>query len=229
MIKVDALIRGFEQMRGEHWAYEWGAARKGCVDCSGAFVYQFKVLGGGSIYHGSNSIARYNVQKLLPLSEARPGMAIFKQRNGGTWDDGIDYYHIGLLDRTSQFVLNAKSTTAGFVSSPLSENWSKCAYLKGVEYMETSPIAYGTITTAKDPLNMRTAPSTTSPIAVKVPRGERVGILDNTISSGFYHCSWDGYVGYCSADYVVLDAEKPQEADYVKIPKALAEELKKYL
>ena len=31
-IKVSALIAVFERMAREHWAYEWGAAREGCVD-----------------------------------------------------------------------------------------------------------------------------------------------------------------------------------------------------
>ena len=39
------------------WRYEWGAAKQGCVDCSGAFVYALKKY-GLSIYHGSNTIWR---------------------------------------------------------------------------------------------------------------------------------------------------------------------------
>lgn len=45
------------------WAYEWGAARTGAVDCSGAFVYAMKKY-GLSIYQGSNTIWRsYLAQK----------------------------------------------------------------------------------------------------------------------------------------------------------------------
>ena len=37
-IPVSDFIAIFEQMKKEKWKYEWGAARKGCVDCSGAFT-----------------------------------------------------------------------------------------------------------------------------------------------------------------------------------------------
>ena len=67
-------------MYEEHWLYEPGAARYGCVDCSGAFSYAFQIS-GSRIAHGSNSIARnYIVGKLLPISKAEPGMAAFKLR-----------------------------------------------------------------------------------------------------------------------------------------------------
>ena len=49
------LIAEFQKMIG--WKYEWGAAKTGTVDCSGAFVYAMKKY-GLSIYHGSNTIWR---------------------------------------------------------------------------------------------------------------------------------------------------------------------------
>ena len=49
------LIAEFQKMIG--WKYEWGAARTGTVDCSGAFVFAMKKY-GLSIYHGSNTIWR---------------------------------------------------------------------------------------------------------------------------------------------------------------------------
>ena len=30
-MRADRLIALFERMLSEHWAYEWGAAREGCV------------------------------------------------------------------------------------------------------------------------------------------------------------------------------------------------------
>lgn len=39
------------------WAYVWGSAKAGAVDCSGAFVYAMKKY-GLSIFHGSNTIWR---------------------------------------------------------------------------------------------------------------------------------------------------------------------------
>ena len=143
------LIRVFQQMYRERWPYEWGAARKGCVDCSGAFVYAYQQLGGGGIYHGSNAIARKYVVKLLPISEAKPGMAAFKLRKpGATWyalpakyqpggaaynGDVNDYYHIGLVDEDGKHVLNAQSVKAGFTRTPVSK-WACVAELKAVSY-----------------------------------------------------------------------------------------------
>ena len=82
-IKASDLIAMFEKMEREHWAYEWGAAREGCVDCSGAFVYAFKALGGPAIAHGSNTIARKHCGALVPASEAKPGYAMFRWREDG--------------------------------------------------------------------------------------------------------------------------------------------------
>ena len=51
-------------------------------DCSGAVV-RACLKYGYRIYHGSNRIAREYVEKLLPPSEARPGMVAFKSRRPG--------------------------------------------------------------------------------------------------------------------------------------------------
>ena len=42
IISAKELIKQFQTMYREHWAYIWGKAEKGCVDCSGAFVYAFR-------------------------------------------------------------------------------------------------------------------------------------------------------------------------------------------
>jgi hypothetical protein len=73
-------------MLDEHWAYEWGAAREGCVDCSGAFVWAYRQL-GASIEHGSNSIAHLRVGEYVPVAKAKPGYAVFKLR---AWRDDSD-------------------------------------------------------------------------------------------------------------------------------------------
>ena len=105
------------------------------MDCSGAFVYAFRLLGNRSIAHGSNAIARKYVVEMLPVSMAKPGMAAFKARVSG--DEGYDlperyrqngvsytgdlndYYHIGLVDSDARYVLNAKGTNYGFSRDPL--------------------------------------------------------------------------------------------------------------
>jgi len=147
-IPANDLIRLFRRMYDEHWPYVWGAAREGCVDCSGAYVYAYKQF-GRSIAHGSNAIARSCVEGLLPIREAVPGMAAFKYyppghpkwnlpakyRKGGAAYNGDlnDYYHIGLVDETGKYILNAQGEKAGFTRTKLSL-WGAVGYLKAVDY-----------------------------------------------------------------------------------------------
>ncbi len=148
-IPVRELIAIFQRMYTEHWAYKSNAARAGCVDCSGAFVWAYKQF-GASIAHGSNAIARSYVLALLPVSEAQPGMAAFKIRrpgdekyklpekyqSGGSAYNGDlnDYYHIGLVDTDARYVLNAQSTATGFQRSKFAQTWACVGYLKAVDY-----------------------------------------------------------------------------------------------
>lgn len=158
MIPVRELIAVFQTMHREHWAYVWGKAENGCVDCSGAFEYTWRMF-GLKIAHGSNTIARKYIRGgLKPISEARPGMAAFKAKRPG--EDGYDlpdkfkaggasyngdltdYYHIGLVDEDPRYVLNAKGTKYGFCRDRLTEKngWDFVAELKDVDYgAETAP------------------------------------------------------------------------------------------
>lgn len=128
---------------GQQWVGHYVA------DCSGAFVCAYRKY-GLSIYHGSNRIAREYVVELLPPSQAKPGMAAFKAYNpgdkyyslpseyksGGSHYDGDmkDYYHIGLVDADTAYVLNSASTSSGFKRSKLSDGWCAVGYLKAVVY-----------------------------------------------------------------------------------------------
>ena len=154
LIPVKKVIAQFQTMWKEHWPYIWGRAEKGCVDCSGAFTYTWRLF-GKSITHGSNAIARKYVKELLPVSQAKPGMAAFKSRKpseayydlpdkykpGGTAYNGDlnDYHHVGLVDENPQYVLNAQGESTGFVRSPISQKWSAVGYLKDVDYSGESP------------------------------------------------------------------------------------------
>lgn len=138
MIRPDDLIAVFREMLVEHWSYEYGAARRGCVDCSGAFVYAFRRLGATPPQHSSNAIARLNVGAFQ--NEPAPGYAAFKWRPDSAgktparWQDGKgDFYHIGLVDDTGRMVLNAKGTKSGFSSDPVSA-WHSFAPLLAVDY-----------------------------------------------------------------------------------------------
>lgn len=210
MIKRDALLDLFERMAHENWAYAWGAAREGCVDCSGAFVWAYKQLGGPSIVHGSNSILRQSMGALLPMSAARPGYAAVKVRAwdgeeiGNRWygmEPG-DCYHIGLVGRDGR-ILNAQGAETGFVSSPAG-GWSGCAPLLAVDYEdggEGERVLYrATVATERDPLRVRDWPET-GEVLGSIPRGAEVEVLDDT-GDGWPRVQHGSLVGYVSGAYL---------------------------
>lgn len=219
MIKADALIKLFQRMLDERWAYELGAAREGCVDCSGAFVWAYKQL-GATIEHGSNSIAHLRVGEYVPIEEAKPGYAVFKLRpwreddSGNRWFDQQpgDCYHIGLMGRDGR-VLNAQSTKTGFVASPASQNWAFAAPLKAVIYSddkEGGDTMFGnaTVKTQKSGsyVNLREGASTRAVVIGKVYDGERVNVLREAGTGWIYAKTQAGAEGYMSADYIIEDA-----------------------
>lgn len=207
MIAVNAIISLFQMMYREHWSYIWGKAEKGCVDCSGAFVYAYRQF-GKTIAHGSNTIARkYITGKLLPISEAKPGMAAFKARSpgetgyelpgkfkpgGASYNGDLnDYYHIGLVDEDLQWVLNAKGTQSGFCRDKLTKKngWDFVAYLKGVDY-DNSAEEKGEIIMQEarvvlpsgasgSTVNMRKSASASAQLIARVPVGSKVEVEEN--------------------------------------------------
>lgn len=241
-MKVTDLISCFQRMLSEHWAYEWGAAREGVVDCSGAFVWAFKQF-EQSIYHGSNTIARkYISGNLRPASEAKPGWAVFKQCFDGEEptqykSDGLgDFYHIGLLDADGVSVLNAKGVASGFSSDPIGK-WQYAAPLKGVEYEEETQmnVLYtALVNTQSDPLRVREAP-VTGRILGTVPKGGIVSVLKD---GDWPRVRYNELVGYASGEYLqrveiggsgasknATDGETSDSIEAVTIPRTLAEQL----
>lgn len=232
MIKVKDLIALFQKMYREHWAYVWGAAEKGCVDCSGAFVYAYKVLEHVSIPHGSNAIARkWIVGEMLPVSKAEPGMAAFKAREPGeeNYDlperyraggasyngDLNDYYHIGLVDDDPRYVLNAKGTQQGFCRDAIAKGgWDFVAYLKDVEYQDSKDDGEVVAMQAKvvlpvgasgDTVNMRSKPDRSAPIVARVPVGSVVDVL--TDQTTWCKIDWQGKQGWMMSNYLEYDGQ----------------------
>lgn len=226
MIKASALINLFQRMLDERWVYELGAAREGCVDCSGAFVWAYKQL-GESIEHGSNSIAHLRVGEYVPIEEAKPGYAVFKLRpwreddSGNRWFDQQpgDCYHIGLMGRDGR-VLNAQSTKTGFVASPASQNWAFAAPLKAVSYSddkEGGDTMFGNATVktqkAGSYVNLREGASTRAAVIGKVYDGERINVLREAGPGWIYGKTQAGAEGYMSVDYIVEDAPGADNAE----------------
>lgn len=218
-IPVLELIAIFVQMFKEHWSYIWGAARKGCVDCSGAFVWAYKQF-GRVIAHGSNTIARSYIKGLLPISEAKPGMAAFKIRKpgdryydlpakfkkGGSAYNGDlnDYYHIGLVDDTGKYVLNAQSEKAGFTRTKLSL-WGAVGYLSAVDYNggEDMQKMYVTATSGKT-VHMRKSPSKSTTIIKDLPLGTEV--LAGEDINGWREIIHGDEGGYMMSQFLTTDA-----------------------
>ena len=243
-IKVDDLINQFKVMYNEHWSYEWGAARKGCVDCSGAFVYAYNQLNGPSIAHGSNSIFHKYCGTPIKYSDISNnkinGFAAFKVRD---WKDSEktnswynsqpgDVYHIGLVDETGKYVLNAKGTSSGFSKDPINK-WQYVAPLNAVIYNNDTeqnifePF-YGIVSTTNDPLNMREQPNSKSQVLVKIPKNEIIYITDIVDKWGL--TSYRNYTGYVSLDYInKIAQEQPEISTNEKVTITLDVELAREL
>ena len=230
-IKSEDLLDLFERMEREGWAYEWGAAREGKVDCSGAFVWAYRQLGGPDIAHGSNSILRQSMAPLQPMSAARPGWAAMKIR---AWTDAQannrwynqepgDGYHIGLVGRDGR-ILNAKGTATGFVASDPDEGWDGCAPLTDVTYDEgeeedAAMLYRATVTTKTDPLRVR-AWAQTGRILGTVPRGTVVDVLADS-GDGWPRIRYNELVGYASGDYLT----RVEDTDRIEIAPDVEAEL----
>lgn len=224
-IPVSVLLADFRRMLSERWAY--GAETKtGQVDCSGAFVWSYQQH-GHSIYHGSNRMARVEVEALIPINVANivPGIAAFKHRKpddpkydlkapykpGGEYYNGdlCDYYHVGLVDEDTSRVLNAQSTATGFVASPISQNWTHVAYLKQVDYGSeatgpvevTSSATAVTVATSGQTVNLRKTASKSAALVERIPIGSTV-TLRGPECDGWYPVRWGKREGWVMAQYL---------------------------
>lgn len=209
-IPVNDLIALFRRMYNEHWSYVWGAACEGCVDCSGAFVWAYEQF-RKSIAHGSNAIARQYVRELLPISQAKPGMAAFKYREPGQQNydlpakyrnsaDQRDYYHIGLVDEGGKFVLNAQGTKAGFTRTKIS-NWGCVGYLTAVDYGGDKQMG-SYIVTAPDgnPVRLREMPNKGADIICKLKCGTVVNAAQP--ENGWQEVRYGDSVGYMMQQFL---------------------------
>lgn len=220
MIPREEIINLFRRMYAEHWEYVWGKAEEGCVDCSGAFTYAGSVL-GASFPHGSNAIARKCiVGQMLPISEARPGMAAFKARVPGEKDYALpdkytrgadlnDYYHIGLVDNDGKHVLNAKGTSYGFCRDELTRanGWDCVAYLTDVDYGEVIPVEQTKMARVVLPagatgttVNLRKDSAKTADIVARVPVGSEVRVIND--AGEWCYIGYGDKIGWMMANYI---------------------------
>lgn len=224
MIRAERLIDLFKQAADEHWGYIWGSAGeiwtqkdqnkatremtvkygqqwvgKKTADCSGLFVWAFKML-GESIYHGSNTIWRSHLSAKGTLTkdkrsdgrELKPGTAVFQMKQDVSQDDGEDQNHIGLYIGNG-LVVEAWSTQKGVRYTKLADrDWEQWGELKKVNYSTndtggkqmTEVIQYYAIVTASNglPVNFRTAPNSGASRVIKCPKigvGTKVGVISS--------------------------------------------------
>lgn len=215
-IKVSALLDLFEIMLDEAWEYEYGAAREGEVDCSGAFDYAADQLGRPDVLHSSNRIARINCPTMLPISAAKPGYAAFRWRKDfetaeleEKYRDGLgNFKHMGLVSRDGKHVLHAKGEKYGFVCEKLDSSWQYVAVLNFVDYSEdvqqeaeaVDVLYRATISTNKDPLRVREWPKT-GEILGHVDKGRIVDVLKDT-GDGWPLIRFNELEGYVSGQHL---------------------------
>ena len=203
-VKAGDLIREFKRMIG--WAYEWGAAREGCVDCSGAFAYAYKRL-GGYMYHGSNTMWR----KYTTIKGKRedvtllPGMAVFKWKKNGGPDSEGNYYHVGCYIGDGK-VIEAQSKSTGCVVSDVSK-WPYAAQLTKTVYdiQEGEAEAMtaecrAKVVTESGKLNLRAAPGGT--VMTRIPRNEEIDVLKWDAADGWARVVYNGRQGYASKEFL---------------------------
>lgn len=213
-VKASDLIREFKRMIG--WKYEWGAAREGCVDCSGAFAYAYKRL-GGYMYHGSNTMWRKYTAEKGKREEMTllPGMAVFKWKKDGGPDSQGNYYHVGCYVGDG-LVVEAQSKNTGVVVSDVSK-WPYAAQLKETVYdvqegeVDTVTVeCRAKVITESGKLNLRKAPN--GSLITRIPRNEEIDVLKWDAAEGWALVVYSGKQGYASQEFLTrIEVEKPDE------------------
>lgn len=226
------LVREFETMADEHWAYEMGAAVKGKVDCSGAFVYalrKYKL----DIPYGSNSMWRQSMAEkgavgVIPLV---PGMAVFKRRmDGGEPEkfrgDGIgNLYHVGLYcgDDT---VIHAKGSNWGVVREPMDKAWTFAGQIAQIAYTEREEVLDSmmavVVATSGGTVNLRNTPNGQI-VYKRVPIGTTVTVLAR--NNGYAKLAYDDATGWMDERFLNYIATGPESAEDAGILRAKVEAL----
>ena len=226
--KQDSLVKSFVSKYGSGWknnasakkADKYYGALNGSkwightvADCSGLFYWAFKQL-GGYMYHGSNTMYNKYCTSKGKLTKGgrtdgktlKPGTAVF------TGNDS-NHGHVGLYIGNDT-VIEASGTTAGVITTKVSNGkWTYWGELKGVTYgKETIPSTPQKEETQTDAntksavvtgtrLALRSAPSTSASILMRVDTGERVQLLDDT---DWVKVKYQGKTGYMMKKYLKM-------------------------
>ena len=207
MNKTTSETYKYARMYGKKWIGHYVA------DCSGLFYWAFKQL-GGYMYHGSDTMWNKYCTAKGALSNGKrtdketlkPGTAVFtynsKKNNRG---------HVGLYVGNGK-VIEASGTQAGVCTSNVSDKkWVEWGELKGVDYKNSDapvtptpepkpePAPEKTATVIGTRLALRSAPSTSATILMRVNTGEKVELLDDV---EWVKVKYDGKTGYMMSKYL---------------------------
>lgn len=189
--KTTDADRAMGRKYGKKWIGHYVA------DCSGLFTWAFKQL-GGYMYHGSNTMwDKYctNQGELVngkrdDGKELQPGTAVFT-RNKTTGKRG----HVGLYVGDGQ-VIEAAGTQEGVTTSKVTGKWTEWGELKDVDYEggdEPVPKGYAIVTGKR--LALRSAPTTSANVILRVDTGEKVK-LETPPPDEWEYVSYNGKKGW---------------------------------
>lgn len=184
---------------GGKWAGHW------VTDCSGLFAWAFSEL-GGKMYHGSNTMylswctakGKLSKGKRTDGHELKPGTAVFVLNSKGI------YSHVGLYIGNG-IVIEAMGAKNGVVKSKVTlDKWSHWGELKGVAYGESpkpEPIPSGYAKVTGKRVALRTSPSTSAGIIMRIDTGELVKV-EQPPPTAWEYVSYNGKSGYMMKEYL---------------------------
>lgn len=192
----------YAALYGAKWIGHW------VTDCSGLFYWAFKEL-GGYMYHGSNTMWNKYCTAKGKLSkgsrtdgkELLPGTAVFVLKND------TDRSHVGLYIGNGK-VIEASGTQAGVITTSISDKkWAEWGELKGVQYEGYSvinseasePVLSALVNDVR--VALRTAPSTSASIIMRIDKGQRVQVLDD---SKWTKVTYQGKTGYMMTKFLKM-------------------------
>lgn len=123
--------------------------------------------------------------------------------------DGLgNFYHVGLYIGDGK-VIESQSKNTGVVVTAVSK-WGYAARLKDTEYdlaegdsPTTADTLSGKVATSGGSLNLRSKPSSSGVILVRIPNGTALTLTKQ--GEDWYSTSYNGKTGYVSAAFIALD------------------------
>ena len=224
MISKNKFLEKVQEIANSKPSYELGHdGSDGTCDCIGLVIGAIRRAGGSwTGTHGSNYAARYEMQELLPVTDAGElclGDVVYKARTPGQTGyalperykndpDQRDYYHVGVVTATSPLEIT-HCTGPGIVRDTKLGKWVYRGRLKKVDYDGTE-VVETMVQTAKvtaasgSAVKMRSKPSASDRLYWEVPVGAEVQVAE--VSGGWAKVRYGDRTGYMMAKFLSIDA-----------------------